>query len=436
MSLPKLNILMRKNNGWEHIATITLLGSEKDGEKSATRLEYDIDYAVRESGKTAAAALSVLHPVSLESKVLPTWPSFLLDLLPQGHAMKFVEKYYKIADQKAEYWNILSTCLLFPPGNIRVSISQENPLLKAKTKASNGFSIEEVVSKGEHFLEHMLAAGAPVAGTTGASGAAPKFLLREDLNGRFHADSALADANTKKMWFVKFPRGKAKSDFDILKTEAAVHQAAGLCGIKTHGTCFWRNNTLFLERFDRTINAQGGIDYLGLESFYSAVGSVTFGEFRAHEEYLEAIARFSSSPEEDIAEYLARDLLSLMIGNTDNHGRNSSFLKTENEVRIAPLYDMAPMAWDSEGIVRSTRWKNPDENWAVALASNAFSRSFSKHRFARNLENKYTGLQNLWNALETSNSTTPFLKHGIQAKTMANIVMEAQKKLAMLKREL
>jgi serine/threonine-protein kinase HipA len=435
MVLPVLCLQIHQNGQWRRAAAITLLGDEADGELAATKLEYDLDYALEQMADESSAALSLLHPVSLESKILTAWPSFLLDLLPQGHAMKFVEKYYKISDQRKNYWKILATCKLFPPGNVRIETPDEPPLLSPKRHSLTGFSVEDVVAKGEDFLEHMLAAGAPVAGTTGASGAAPKFLLREDMAGRFHADSALDDAKTKTMWLVKFPRGKAQSDLDILKTEAIVHHAAGHCGLRTYGQCYWRDNALFIERFDRFFSEYGKVEFLGLESFYSALGSVTFGEFRAHEDYLQVIARFSSAPEEDIAEYLVRDLLSRMIGNTDNHGRNSSFLKNSKSVRVSPLYDMAPMAWDSEGIVRSTRWRCSDENLISALANIILENKLDSDLVTTIYLEKCKGLLEFWRKLEEQNGVEPFLERSIREQDMLVLVQKEQKRFSLLRRK-
>jgi hypothetical protein len=255
------------------------------------------------------------------------------------------------------------------------------------------------------------------------------------MNGRFHADSALDDAKTKTMWLVKFPRGKAQSDLDILKTEANVHRVAEQCGLRTYGQCYWRGNALFIERFDRLFSESGSIEFLGLESFYSALGSVTFGEFKDHEDYLQAIARFSSAPEEDIAEYLARDLLSRMIGNTDNHGRNSSFLKDSKSVRLAPLYDMAPMAWDSEGIVRSTRWHCSDENWMSALANIILENKLDTDLVARSYLEKCKGLLEFWRKLEKQNGVGPFLERGIREQDMLALVQKEQKRFSLLHRQ-
>ena len=46
------------------------------------------------------------------------------------------------------------------------------------------------------------------------------------------------------------------------------------------------------------------------------------------------------------------------MGNPDNHGRNSALTKRAGGgIRLAPLYDFAPMAIARAGIGRATRWR-------------------------------------------------------------------------------
>jgi serine/threonine-protein kinase HipA len=54
---------------------------------------------------------------------------------------------------------------------------------------------------------------------------------------------------------------------------------------------------------------------------------------------------------------MLRDVLNLALGNTDNHVRNTSVLKTpDGRVALSPIYDLAPMIIDRDGIPRVSRW--------------------------------------------------------------------------------
>lgn len=65
--------------------------------------------------------------------------------------------------------------------------------------------------------------------------------------------------------------------------------------------------------------------------------------------------------------------MNLVFGNSDNQGRNLAVLKTDRAVRLAPVYDFAPMEMDPEGIIRTTRWNEfesgGDVNWPRLLKS-------------------------------------------------------------------
>lgn len=306
-----------------------------------------------------------MAPVSVEPIKFAGWPPFLLDLFPQGATLGYVVDHYRIPDKPSHYWKIISIARLNPPGNLQV-LTEAEPSNEKASHQHRGFAKSEVIEKGPEFLEYMVQSGAPVTGTTGAGGAAPKFLLREDHQGRFHADGTLPDAQTKHCWLVKFPRGASRLDQDILKAEKAYHDIAAAVGLQTHGSLEWHPHCLFIPRFDRVISAEV-VEYRGLESFYSMVGLPEFGSRLQHETYLDGIYRYSSAPTDDLIEYCLRDFLNQMMGNTDNHGRNHALLKGLGWVRLAPLFDFAPMKFDQEGIVRNTRWNSGIEEGEIAL---------------------------------------------------------------------
>jgi serine/threonine-protein kinase HipA len=105
----------------------------------------------------------------------------------------------------------------------------------------------------------------------------------------------------------------------------------------------------------------------------SAAGIAAFGHTDTHENYLRILRRVSADPLADVTEYVLRDVLNLAIGNTDNHGRNTALRKTaDGKVRLAPLFDFAPMRIAPAVVARSTKWEcmkaegrdyNPD--WEV-----------------------------------------------------------------------
>jgi serine/threonine-protein kinase HipA len=320
--------------------------------------EYCLDYAARFLDRPDAR-IGCGYPVNFEHRHEATWPGFMVDLLPQGDGRRRVMGELgrdHRQDGAANDWDVLLHGAGNPPGYLRIA--------EAAARFDNhphpGFTREEVVERNETFIEYATAHGAPVAGSSGAQGEAPKFLLTLDHAGRWHADGALPDHQAKRHYLVKFPRGKAASDRQILRNEAPYYEVARHFGLTVAAPLEWAGNTLFIQRFDREVN-DAGVGRLGLESLYALAGVATFGQALPHDRLAGALARFSTAPMADLIEYVLRDVLNVAMRNTDNHGRNTAVLKRGAEVRLSPLYDFAPMFLDDSGIARVCRWEGDAE---------------------------------------------------------------------------
>jgi len=72
---------------------------------------------------------------------------------------------------------------------------QEAAQLAENTATHLGFTYTVVVQRQEDFIEYAWQHGAPVAGSSGAQGDAPKFLLTQDKQQRWHGDGALPNSD-------------------------------------------------------------------------------------------------------------------------------------------------------------------------------------------------------------------------------------------------
>ena len=103
------------------------------------------------------------------------------------------------------------------------------------------------------------------------------------------------------------------------------------------------------------------------------LGISEFGMPVPHDTLCQAIIRYCSDPKRDLLEYIKRDIANVVLGNKDNHSRNSAVIRhEEGHVALAPLFDFAPMYLDPEGIARVCRWEGDAENagrpeWAVVI---------------------------------------------------------------------
>lgn len=343
-------------NGWRRVGEVRVT-DPAGGTLSPARFEYDFDYLddnAEALGAYDARAVSCLCPVGYESFEGPHWPAFLLDVMPSGAARRYWEAKLELPNTSSSDWDVLRHGASHPPGNVRVAGLQDR---RARTSNHPGFARSDILERKAEFIEYAHSCGAPVSGSSGAGGDSPKFLLREDHEGRWHADGVLADERTKACWLVKFPRTPQDSDHVILEAEAAYHRVAARLGVRTHGEVCWEADCLFVPRFDRRV-ADGRVECLGLESLASLTDVAEFGVSVPKEKQAAAVARFSTDRKRDLRELLLRDVLDVALGNTDNHPRNTAMLKTGGTVTLSPLYDFAPMILDRRGIARVCRWSD------------------------------------------------------------------------------
>ncbi len=357
-----------------------------DGHASPCTLGYLVTYVVAhmdQLGATTAAAASATLPLDWTIRAEPQWPAFLFDIEPSGAARRFLLQRLALpagADATATDLQLLAQCTPAPVGHLRIKSAFE-----ALAGSAIGFPKAEVVARDTRFLEYAYEQGAAIGGATGAGGEAPKLLLTEDAGGLLHPDATLDDARARRHWFVKFPRGNGgPSDQAILRAEHCYHRALAKLGIATVGGDAMRleeaaRPSLWLPRFDRTI-ADGVVRRTAVESVYSLAGVTRPSSYMTHPQAVAALASAWAAAGQAgdvpalLREYLRRDLLNLVLGNSDNHGRNTAVLRHADRLELAPIYDLAPMVMDEEGISRTTKWPTPVEvagevDWRAACAA-------------------------------------------------------------------
>lgn len=160
---------------------------------------------------------------------------------------------------------------------------------------------------------------------------------------------------------------KVSPNFDpyITRQEAVLLQMAGEIGInaaETRDLVFDVNqmhiNALLSTRFDRDIEiakGAGTIRRRHAEDFCQALGLPP--SLKYERDAVDAHRRFSAAAVEAIAakatvpalltkDFLSQTVFNLLVGNTDNHGKNASLLYRGQTVLLAPLYDVVPVFMD------------------------------------------------------------------------------------------
>ena len=344
-------IELHRNGEWHPAARLELRSGSRDHE-TPTWLEYDVDYVSDALGARDHRAVSVRFPVDYVLHNLPSFPAFVMDILPQGEARRDVVARLRAEDKPAGEWDILLAGARNPVGNLRVAEA-----VSPTVESTHGVALAEIVDRGDAFRAWAEQQDIPMTGSSDTGGASPKLLMTADANGRLHADGALPDARAHRHFILKFPRGRTRRDAAVLANEAPYLEVLRALGCHCAAPLAYHEGTLVIPRFDRR-RVDGSVERLGMESAYAMLGIVEPGARLAFETVCEQLARVVHDPARDVLELVLRDAAALALGNTDNHGRNTSLLKhADGRVELSPVYDFAPMFLDPELVVRQTLWR-------------------------------------------------------------------------------
>lgn len=364
---------------WRDAMTLTF-DDPANGFLGPCRFAYKASYLLNADADSLDQSVSARLPVNFETYALRQAPAFLHDIAPAGAAKRFLIN--QIGRQKPEGFSddlyLLGRSTPAPIGNLRVkesvgALEEGDPM---------GFTRADVVTRDQRFLEYAYEQGAAIGGATGAGGEAPKLLMTQGVDGLLYPDAVLADEQAREHWFIKFARNQAvRNDQDILRSEYLYYRALQQLGIETVATEDMAleeasKPSLWMKRFDRRITDEG-VERLAVESIYSLAGVTLPGSRMDHLEVITLLSKMwlqvgqKAQIPDLVAEYLRRDLINQILGNSDNHGRNTAIIRSRDGYRLAPVYDLAPMVMDAEGVTRTTKWSKIIEragvvNWRAA----------------------------------------------------------------------
>lgn len=361
----RLTLQTHFDGGWHGAATLEL----KDGAagfQGASIIDYDLDYFVSVASAEFAAgktvrdhhALSVRYPVDLENRYSRSWPPFLLDLMPQGHARRQLAGHLGLPEgSRVSDLPLLLRSATGGIGNIRIKEAADAEAERLRGVERQGVTEADILERSDRFMEAADRFGMLASGSSGLQGEWPKVAMTQANDGLYYPDSFVGDDEAVRHVIVKLVRSNEPSDRLILEGEALYSRIAQAIGLNVSEPSTYAEGVLIIPRFDRKKKEGGGTVRLGQESLVSAIGVADFGHVGTHEAYIGVLRQYSADPFADIVEYLKRDIANLALGNPDNHGRNSALSKhPDGTIRLSPLFDFAPMRLAKEGIVRSTRW--------------------------------------------------------------------------------
>lgn len=371
------------NQQWQDIAELVFDGF------NLIEIAYLGDYSFKHYLADNCYAFSINYPVELFGyRIDDSWLPILDDIIPAGAGRRYWLNYLGLSplSESEQNFRLLESATIAPIGHLRIKQSVENlPMGENRL-----FDIKEVVNRHADFLDYANQMGAIAGGATGAGGEAPKLVLRISKDDKVWIDhqqlSGKSDDEPDGYYLVKFPRGsRSEIDCDILRAEYHYYQELASLGFNTiettqmrliEGECY---PSLWLPRFDITINEQGKTQRLAMESVYAMLKQKPATRLY-HGQTIRALIDIIDKSNMNteglnfdksafIMEWVKRDLLNIVFGNSDNHGRNTAFLRDEGHIWLSPIYDFAPMKADPEGIARSMIWQN-DNGQILELGGN------------------------------------------------------------------
>jgi serine/threonine-protein kinase HipA len=347
---------------WHDIAGVELRGPAARGIATPTASAYTLDYAIDNLDRRDAAALCWTFPVQLDVFSRKRWPAFLVDLLPQGYGRAELLRRVELPELSGAEadWPLLLAGAGNPIGNLR--IRQAGEWLESHTPPTHvdGFSAEEIAARSDDFTEFLASHGLFVAGSSGVQGEWPKILLTEAHDGLFYLDHTLPDQQAAAHWLVKFGRGADPALARILKLESPYLRVARRLGLRVHGDAQLLERALFIPRFDRAVTPDG-VTRIAQESLACFCDIAEFGAAPLHNLAVAQLARAATNPVEEVTEYVKRDVANIVMGNRDNHARNTAIHRLQDgTIRLTPLFDFAPMLLHPDGIARRMRWQRDD----------------------------------------------------------------------------
>jgi serine/threonine-protein kinase HipA len=365
--------LQRFHGGaWRDVARVALTGDAAMGIDTPTVMAYDMDYGIDHLDRCDAAAVSARLPVQLGAIRNDGWPAFLADLLPQGYGRAELIRRLELppgAGRSAD-WQLLLAGAGNPIGHLRVREAAEW-LASHPAAVEASFTFDEVAARSGDFIEYLASDGLFVAGSSGVQGEWPKILLTEDAQGRLHLDHALPDEHARMHWLVKFGRGEDRNLGRILELEAPYMALASRLGLRVHAPLCLRERALFIPRFDRRLGPHG-LERIAQESVASLCGITSVDGHVNHDRIVRELAAVATDPDAEVIEYVLRDVANVVLGNRDNHARNTALQRFDDgTIQLAPLYDFTPMMLHPDGIARRIRWANEERgvpHWPAVVA--------------------------------------------------------------------
>ena len=353
-------------------------------------------------GVSLAHQLSLSLPIRSEPFSDGECRGYFANLLFEGPQLERVLDSFKLdrGDVGALLWHLGADC----PGAISVTPEGTGP---GKTPGQFPQDYELLTEERLHAIALSLHLHrrlpdeerdpSPVAGVQG------KIAVVEH-EGQFYLPIASSRAPTTHILKIS-----PVDDPQITRHEVALLKIAEACGIQI-ATCRALEFDLqgrqiyaiLSTRFDRAIHATGSetlITRVHSEDFCQALGLPPTLKYERNSDNPEN--RFSAAAVAKVAaqasvptlfqrDFLQQTIFNLLVGNSDNHGKNASVIHVAGGTTLAPLYDVVPVFMDGS-VTHQLAFRHGEAEFAEEFTSENLKRllidlGFGKPQLARSVK--------------------------------------------------
>ena len=306
---------------------------------------YDESYI----SSPVAHAISLSLPLSKKAFDTDATKTFFDGLLPEGFTRQCVAD--SIHATSDDYISILrelgSECL----GAIQI-IDEDKPSVKTGYTSLTIDEIKELAKEGaSKSAEIVVKSHLSLTGASGKVG-----LYYDESSGKWYKPQGLAPStHIVKQSHVRYKNIVLNEQLCLLAAQKLGIEIPESFILQTQAGKVNDEDVLFAtRRFDRFFDSESNIidglktPYrLHQEDFAQSLGIKSADKYeKAGEGYLkkmfDLLQKYSSNPIEDVLKLWRRAVFNFIIGNTDNHIKNSSLIysKDLSSIRLAPFYDV------------------------------------------------------------------------------------------------
>ena len=191
-------------------------------------------------------------------------------------------------------------------------------------------------------LETLMDAAERVEGGTALPESLATALLRGTSVGGARP-KALLDSDEPKI-LAKF--SSSTDHFPVVRTEYAAMRLASACGLQVAGCRLvdvLGRDILLVDRFDRVPAVGGGWHRRMMHSALTVLGlHETESRLASYVDLANQLLRTARDPHESRVELFRRMVFNILVGNTEDHGRNHAVFWDGRHHDLTPAYDLCP----------------------------------------------------------------------------------------------